>query len=1138
MQSYDFIGVTERFDESLVMLGLLLNLDLRDVAYLSSKRSGYALTGDSQGNLSCVLLYDRNQTSFSREYFSSETWKQKSLTDRRLYQAASTQLDTLIAIHGKTRFRKKLTSFQKIQKIIELHCEKFTRFPCMVDGTLNLEGSNCFTRDEGCGFDCIDAVLEALEMQFDFQSRTFMYDSKGLEPDVSIATASQTQDKVVPHTFGLTWLLSFPNSGTTYALKAVTRTTNTRVATNYATESKLEEPPSVLPKSPIPVWLKAWRKIPQNGTVLVKTHCEGYGFHDKTLISREQFIDNCAAAGGAEKLKYHPLVIQRAVHLIRDPFNNVVSRFRFERKYRMDNEERQHYPNDEVAFRNYCFAQQSAGFHFERQDRLLDSVESTDELIPCYMDFIRYVHWHNLAFEMEHLLKLEVLVLSFEDWETSWNQTMTALLDFVSLPVEKPLPTEFIGGKVYRHYFTQYETKAIESLVKRFASEKTWNHLAKYFEKDPSPIPRCTYSMIHSAHCFYQASNISLQRSHRDCFDVDDAIPKLPFHSVINRENMRFLGRGSTGIVSEGIISIPSSEGERFCSCAIKSDKCYKRGTRGARRELINCLHPDAILVPQGESRMVAEYLGALVFAESQKAGKNIDGMIPTWGVIDSPHTLNEPPSPVAVLMPLLDFVSLIEISEPGTDDRIPTSDEGIARWMLPAIEALSFLETLGLSHQDIKEKNIAVPSEPSPEAHALLYDNSYLSFVAGERCFLDQFGHKPCTFSSTKMLEPTHRPSFLTGEMIRRYVRTALCMCRFGSHLLPSHCFILYHRREIDNTLGLLLEIFKLNPEHQESSELSRKLYTLHYSGQNITMSDISRVLQDATPSYDRDIDLSEGQFFCKDAKTETPVVLNLSIKGSMTTGGTEWRTPKAKNRIAIAVTPSPTAPTAPAKSHDDDEQQSPSCSKNGAILPFIVYPTIDVDDDQNLLAEEAKEFEKKKVVNSYVYQLNDILNSIRQHNVLKIPFVSDAKVLKDGSVLCVSSGDSQSSLTISLKSPNKSAWVYHTVDLPILKVPFANLGYHVDAAGTITIVVDACQKEWLGSPKRCITILKTSPDENGYKPLSIIAENVIEIPDNCSLDEFDPHYACSCGIEEPTIWYDEPMEKVRDQNTALDDR
>jgi len=57
----------------------------------------------------------------------------------------------------------------------------------------------------------------------------------------------------------------------------------------------------------------------------------------------------------------------------------------------------------------------------------------------------------------------------------------------------------------------------------------------------------------------------------------------------------------------------------------------------------------------------------------------------------------------------------------------------------------------------------------------------------------------------------------------------------------------------------------------------------------------------------------------------------------------------------------------------------------------------------------------------------------------------------------------------------------------------------------------------------------LKTSPDENGYKPLSIIAENVLEIPDNCSLDEFDPHYACSCGIEEPTIWYDEPMEKWR---------
>ena len=51
------------------------------------------------------------------------------------------------------------------------------------------------------------------------------------------------------------------------------------------------------------------------------------------------------------------------------------------------------------------------------------------------------------------------------------------------------------------------------------------------------------------------------------------------------------------------------------------------------------------------------------------------------------------------------------------------------------------------------------------------------------------------------------------------------------------------------------------------------------------------------------------------------------------MTTGGTEWRTPKAKNRSAIAVTPSPTAPTVPPKATEPPTEDSASQNRFAAL-------------------------------------------------------------------------------------------------------------------------------------------------------------------------------------------------------------
>jgi len=53
---------------------------------------------------------------------------------------------------------------------------------------------------------------------------------------------------------------------------------------------------------------------------------------------------------------YDPKIAQRAIHLIRNPFNNIVSNFHHERnkKARKGTDWLQNYPNDVDGFRHWC----------------------------------------------------------------------------------------------------------------------------------------------------------------------------------------------------------------------------------------------------------------------------------------------------------------------------------------------------------------------------------------------------------------------------------------------------------------------------------------------------------------------------------------------------------------------------------------------------------------------------------------------------------------------------------------------------------------------------------------------------------------------------------------------------------------
>ena len=160
LHSYDFIGVTERLDESLVVLAMVLDLQLDDLVYISSKQTGFAFTGDGRGNFECVRLATKSYTHTMHTYLASEEWTGANQDDLLLYKAANTKLDSTISHLGKSKVLSSLHRFQNRLQEVQEACRERTYFPCTPEGTLNLNKSNCYARDEGKSlFACVSIPI-------------------------------------------------------------------------------------------------------------------------------------------------------------------------------------------------------------------------------------------------------------------------------------------------------------------------------------------------------------------------------------------------------------------------------------------------------------------------------------------------------------------------------------------------------------------------------------------------------------------------------------------------------------------------------------------------------------------------------------------------------------------------------------------------------------------------------------------------------------------------------------------------------------------------------------------------------------------------------------------------------------------
>lgn len=290
------------------------------------------------------------------------------------------------------------------------------------------------------------------------------------------------------------WLMSYPNSGTSYTMRMTTLVSQRMTASNYGKEhigldgSTIVFDEKKYASGPFP---KNETLLIPKGYMLTKTHCGARCTScapNKYLLTLPEYQEECLRGDrkvkkseGKNRVHYSPEIIERAVHLYRNPFDNIVSRFHLhwnsEKKINSDSEWINAHPRNATGFRLWCH---QMDVKFPHKERDLYGQVPDLALIPCHSEFYRYVQWHNLASEVVRTMDIPLHIMHYEDYDDDFDKTVADLFSFLELEKIGKAP-EFHSGDYSDHYSSN-EREAAIAMMKSFASNSTWFALSNRYE--------------------------------------------------------------------------------------------------------------------------------------------------------------------------------------------------------------------------------------------------------------------------------------------------------------------------------------------------------------------------------------------------------------------------------------------------------------------------------------------------------------------------------------------------------------------------------------------------------------------------------------------------------------------------------
>jgi hypothetical protein len=298
------------------------------------------------------------------------------------------------------------------------------------------------------------------------------------------ASERKNQQRLQEHPPGVVHLMSFPNSGTTYTLTAIQKTTRQCTASHqYHPKSA---PGMVLPNSSNigPYYeceIDSW--LPDN-YVLSKSHCKSFctlcfTYDVAQKLSQEKFQEHCHES---KKVSYDLTTVKKNVHLVRNPFDNVVARFHNNFKQSYEERFTGIYEKTYEGFHQYC-AWHNEEFSTKHSSIFLSANHKELALkVPCLGEFYKYIAWHNLANMTIEKMGVPSLTIHYEDYHENFHETFSALISFLETKQEiEPLPFFWHD---YPEYFDEDARNAATILMKSWASNETRALIDRYLDSN------------------------------------------------------------------------------------------------------------------------------------------------------------------------------------------------------------------------------------------------------------------------------------------------------------------------------------------------------------------------------------------------------------------------------------------------------------------------------------------------------------------------------------------------------------------------------------------------------------------------------------------------------------------------------
>lgn len=174
LDTFHFVGIAERLEESLVVLKRLLNLTWYDIAYFNTT-DPHANIGFDKRQRKCYVqrhplpkeARQRVKELSSATPLSSDsflTWKKENERDWGLWQMANAQLDATMNVLGRESVLKDAAILQALVATFHDQCQKHVRFACLASGhTKAMEGTqsnhSCYVSSNvGCADLCLPSI--------------------------------------------------------------------------------------------------------------------------------------------------------------------------------------------------------------------------------------------------------------------------------------------------------------------------------------------------------------------------------------------------------------------------------------------------------------------------------------------------------------------------------------------------------------------------------------------------------------------------------------------------------------------------------------------------------------------------------------------------------------------------------------------------------------------------------------------------------------------------------------------------------------------------------------------------------------------------------------------------------------------